>query len=61
MRALQLDAVFGLQVDGPITGGGGAGPYWGRAEGGLISGNLRLIFQFPNPLTPPLSLTCLKS
>ena len=31
---LQLDAVFGLQVDGPITGGGGTDAYWGRAEGG---------------------------
>ena len=28
---LQLDAVFGLQVDGPVTGGGA---YWARAEGG---------------------------
>ena len=31
---LQLDAVFGLQVDGPITGGGGTDAYWGRADGG---------------------------
>lgn len=31
---LQLNAVSGLQVDGPITGGGGTGAYSGRAEGG---------------------------
>ena len=31
---LQLNAVCGLQVDGPITGGEGTGAYSGRAEGG---------------------------